>query len=1036
MNFFINRPKFAVVISILITFIGLLAALNLPIGRYPDVAPPMVEVYAVMDGADANVVSKVIAPTIEKRVNGVDGMQYMKSTSNSDGSYSLEITFELGVNSDQAVTLVQNRVNMAMPELPQTVVRNGVTVEKITSGMIMGLAIYDPSGEQTDVEISGFAGGALKEALQRVPGVSKADVLAEKKYSMRVWTDPIKLAKYKVNITEVQAAIMEQNRIASAGRIIGNLNEYSLSVRGGLTEVEDFENIIVRAGYNRQDVLLKDVARVELGAETYIANAYMQNKDGTIIFIYRSPDANAMEVGAGVKKVLSEIAKPGNIEVPVFYDTTEFIEAAIDNVIETLVLAVLIVSLVTLVFMQSWRTTLITVAAIPVSLIGTFSVMQAFGIDINIISMFGLVLAIGIVVDAAIIVVENVERILHENPDYSIKKAVEIGGNQVVGPVVASALVLLAVFAPTLFLGGMTGIIFSEFGIVLSASVLVSTVVALTLTPAMATMLMKREEKGFVARFLENNINAGVKGFTWVVKGAVRIPMIIFALYIVMDYGSFKLGSDIPTGLIPNEDTSAVFVAASFNPGTALKVTDAAQAELVDKLKAIDGVKAVVSGSGLNIITSAPEMNSMMMVIALEPMNERELSDMEIADIASAELANVEGLEGFAFTPPPIPDLGLVDGVEFVIKDINGIDPIEMGNVVNEFIEKAMAAEDVSFASTQYQVNKPSIHLDINRLKIKKHGLRVDDVIDALQSYTGGMYINTFNMNGRNYRVMVQNDFAFNERVKELGKIHVSYETGVTVPLRELFSYEEKMSPTFITRFNAQQAVALNVIPSVSTGAAMRAINEIELPEGFEIEYTGISKQEIEAGNAALYAFAMAMFITFLVLVAQYESWSIPTIIMLTVPSSIIGIVGGVNWLGGDINILTQIAAILLVGMTVRNAILIVEFAKDLREQKGLSIRESAVEAIRLRTRAVTMTALSFAVGVVPLMISSGIGNGGQNALGYASFGGIVSATVIGAILAAVFFVVIQSVREKVKGVNYDQPQNDEQEQLTVEEAK
>ncbi|MEZ9231682.1 efflux RND transporter permease subunit [Vibrio amylolyticus] len=1014
-KFFIERPKFAVVISILITLIGLISALSLPIGRYPDVAPPTVEVYAVMDGADASIVSKVIAPTIEQKVNGVDGMQYMKSTSNSDGSYSLEITFELGVDPDQAVTLVQNRVNMATPELPQGVVRNGITVEKITSGMIMGMAIYDPTDALTDIEISGFAGGNLKEALQRVPGVSKVDVLAEKKYSMRVWTDPVKLAKYRVNIIDVQDAIVEQNRIASAGRIIGGVSEYTLSVKGGLSDAEEFENIIVRADHNSHVVRLKDVARVELGAETYIANAYMQNKAGAIIFIYRSPDANAMEVGAGVKQVLSEIRMPGSVEAPVIYDTTEFIEAAIDNVIETLVIAVAIVSLVTLVFMQSWRTTLITIAAIPVSLVGTFAIMSGMGISINIVSMFGLVLAIGIVVDAAIIVVENIERILHEHPDYTIKQAVEIGGKQVVTPVIASALVLLSVFAPTLFLSGMTGIIYSEFGIVLSASVVVSTVVALTLTPAMASMLMRREHKGRIALALENTIQFGVNRFTWLAKSAVRIPLIVLALFAAMNYFNYELGTSLPSGLVPNEDTSTVFVAASFDAGVSLPVTDKVMSELVESFKQIDGVKGVVSGAGLNLITSAPEMNSMMMVLALTPMDERALSDVEIAEVVSEEMKKHESLQGFGFTPPAIPDLGLVDGVEFVIKDVNNVSPTEMGEVVNDFIAKISESEHVGFASTQYKVDKPGIELDIDRLKIKQHGFNVDQVIDALQAYTGGMYINTFNMQGRNYRVMVQNDKEYNDNIEELGKVRVAYKTGVTIPIASLFDVEHKLTPTFITRHNAQQAVAINVIPTVSTGSAMQAINDIELPKGFKIEYTGISKQEIEAGNAALYAFAMALVITFLVLVAQYESWSIPTIIMLTVPSAVIGIIGAVNWIGGDFNILTQIAAILLVGMTVRNAILIVEFAKDLRENKGYSIEDAAVEAIKLRTRAVAMTALSFAVGVVPLMFADGIGHGGQNAIGFASFGGIISATLIGVILSAVFFVIIQRLREKIK---------------------
>lgn len=1015
MRFFIYRPKFAVVISILITFIGLIAALNLPISRYPDVAPPQVEVFARMDGADASVVSRVIAPEIEKRVNGVDGMSYMKSTSNSDGSYSLEVTFKLGVDPDRAVTLVQNRVNLALPELPPDVVRNGVTVEKITSGMILGLAVHDPSGKQDAVAISGFAGGELKEALQRVAGVSKVDVLAEKRYAMRVWTDPAKLEKYRVNVTDVQDAILEQNRIAPAGRIVGNTLEFSLSVRGGLVEPEEFENIIVRSRFNSEIVRLKDVARIELGAETYIANAYFGTGDGVIIFVYRSPDANAMNVGAGVMQVLNEIATPGDITTTVIYDTTEFIAAALFNVLETLIVAILVVSLVTLLFMQSWRSTLITVLAIPVSLIGTFAVMAAWGIDVNIISMFGLVLAIGIVVDAAIIMVENIERVLRENPDFGIVRCVERASAQVVSPIIASALVLLTVFAPTLFLGGMTGRIFSEFGVVLSAAVVVSTFVALTLTPALAVLLMRREGKGVIATKLENAIGLGVQGFTALVRGAVKIPLLMVAAYVVMDFGSYHFGSDLPSGLIPDEDTSVVFVSASFAPGTALQVTDKATLQLAEVFQTMPGVKDVLSGAGLNVITSNPEMNSLLMLVSLLPMEDRQHSDTEIAQLMTQKINAIEGLNGFAFTPPPIPDLGLVDGVEFVIKDTLARNPVELGQQVKAFLEDAMASSEIAFAETQYAVNKPGMELQLDRLKVKQYGLAVNDVIDAFQAYTGGIYVNTFNMEGRNYRVMVQNDQRFNKDLKALGDVKVAYETGVVVPFRELFSASPKQSPNFITRYNGQQAVSVNVLPTESTGAAMAALNNIALPEGLSLEYTGISRQEIEAGNAAFIAFIMAMFITFLVLVAQYESWSVPLVIMLSVPSSLLGVVIGVLALGGSLNLLTQIAAILLIGMTVRNAILIVEFAKNLREQNHLSIKESAIEAMRLRARAVLMTALSFAVGLVPLMVADGIGEGGQMALGYAGFGGIVTATLFGSVFAAVFFVLIQALRERIK---------------------
>ena len=566
--------------------------------------------------------------------------------------------------------------------------------------------------------------------------------------------------------------------------------------------------------------------------------------------------------------------------------------------------------------------------------------------------------------------------------------------------VIASALVLLAVFAPTVFMGGMTGIIYSEFGIVLSAAVLVSTFVALTLTPAMAVLMMRREEKGPIARTLERGIQAMVRGFTAAAGFLVKWPAIGMAIFALTCYGIYHWGSRIPTSLIPPEDTSIVFIAASFEPGTPLAITDEATSRMVEELLEIEGVQSVVSAAGVNLITNAAEMSANLLLASMGPVEERSITDAEVAERANAIIADIEGMEGFAFMPPPIPELGLVDGVDVLIKDLKGVSPQRLNEVVNAFVTEAMANEAIADASTQYRVDKPALFVDLNRLKSKQYGVGIDQAIDALQSYTGGRYINTFNMAGRNYRVMVQNEMDLNRSLQDLRDIKISYPNGVTVPLGELFSAEMVMAPSFITRHNAQQSVSLNVFPTGSTGSAIRALNQIELPEGFRLEYAGITKQEIEAGNSALIAFGMALLIVFLMLVGQYESWSIPTVIILTVPTAVIGIIWGVMGLGGYIDVMTQIAALLLVGMCVRNAILIVEFAKNLRERDGLSIADSAVGAVRLRARAVAMTALSFAVGVVPLMLADGTGKGGQLAIGYASFGGIMTATILGCLLA------------------------------------
>ncbi|ACJ30150.1 Hydrophobe/amphiphile efflux-1 family protein [Shewanella piezotolerans WP3] len=1009
---FIERPKLAIIISLFITLIGVIAALQSPIGRYPDVAPVTIEVSTFMDGASAEVITKSVAPEIEKQVNGVSGMDYMQSTSGADGTYTLTITFANGTDPDTANNLVQNRVNLALPELPADASKNGVKVEKVSNGLLIGLAINDPSGKATDTEISGFSGGILKESLQRVNGVSKVDVLGEKKYSMRVWLNPNAMSHLFVNVGDIQAAINAQNKISSAGSVVSNTLEYSVSVDGGLSSAEEFGNIVVRGEHFKKPVLLKDVATIELGAEVYTANAYAGISAGSVLFIYKDPSANAIEVGKAVQAITTSLET--DYQIQTVYDATAFVIGAIDNVLETLVLAIIIVALITLVFMQSFRLTLITCAAIPVSLVGTFAAMAALGIDINIISMLGLVMAIGIVVDAAIIVIEAAEHELQEQPQLTPKQAVSASLGKVVSPIIASALVLLAVFAPTIFMSGMTGIIYSEFGIVLSVAVLVSTLVALTLTPALCALFMKPPKKGFIARSLEKLIGVKITVFKFVTHFFVKVPLLSVILLAGALYLTIEDAKELATGMLPDEDASAVFVVGSFPAGTALPVTDAYTLELVEKLQDIEGVSNSISASGFNLITSTADMGSFLLLLNLKPMDSRELSDNQVIEAANAVIAET-GVEAFAFKPPVIPELGLVDGVSFVIKDAKGYSPGEMFEISNSIIAQLSSFEDdVALAMTQYAVDKPSIKLEIKRQELNKYGISFADTVTGMQAHFGGSYINTFNMNGRNYKVMVQNSPEYRTSAESLKAIKLSQANGTHISADKIFDISEELAPNFINRFNAQQSVAFDVIPVSATGDVINLINELELPTGISVEFTGASAEEVKAGNQAIIVLALALLVTYMVLVAQYESWLIPAAIMLVVPTAVIGIVYGVIYLQGDINILTQLAAVLLVGMSVRNAILIIEYAKDLRE-KGMAIKTAAVEAMRLRARAVFMTAFSFGVGLVPLMMADAIGNGAQQALGYASFGGIVSATFIGCIFACVFFVILQNTREWFK---------------------
>ncbi|WP_047043260.1 efflux RND transporter permease subunit [Vibrio mexicanus] len=1009
---FINRPKLAIVLSIFISIAGVLSALQSPMGRYPDVAPLTIAVDTWMDGATAEVLTKTVAPEIEKQVNGVAGMQYMKSTSSADGTYSLEIVFENGTDADNAVTLVQNRVNLALPELPGDVMRNGVKVEKLSNGMLIGLSIQDPNGQATDTEISSFAGGEFKEALQRISGVSKVDVLGEKKYAMRIWLDPNKMRQFSVDVDAIQQAIATQNKISPAGSLVGDLLEYPLTVDGGLTTQEQFENIVVRGGALQRKVFLKDVAKIELGAEVYTANAYSGVNDGSVVFIYKTPDANAVEVGSAVAELLKEL--PTEYQIEYVYDATSFVHGAIDNVLETLLLAVLIVGSVTLIFMQSLRLTMITVTAIPVSLIGTFTFMYALGIDINIISMLGLVMAIGIVVDAAIIVIEAAEHEFHNSPKITVKEAVELALDKVVAPIIASALVLLSVFAPTIFMSGMTGIIYSEFGIVLSVSVLVSTVVALSLTPALCALFMKPPKKGKLAQSVEKVIGYKISSFTFLTKCFVRFPLISLLLLGGGVWLAVEQGQELPQGMLPAEDTSAVFVVGGFEPGTALKVTDRYTLAAVEELQKIDGVKNSIAASGFNLLNGNADMSSFLILLNLDSIDERELSDEEITDKANEVLQEME-VEGFAFKPPVIPELGMVDGVNIVLVDQKGRSPEELNQDTQTILSKLNEMESVSVAMTQFAVNKPSVKLNIDRKRMLEYGISYADLVDGMQAHFGGQYVNTFNLNGRNYKVIMQNSPEHRLNEKALNNVYINYGNGQSRPANELFSIEEVKVPNFINRYNAMQSVSIDVLPSSSTGAVIADLQALDLPEGYSIEFTGTAKEEIEAGSQAVVILALALLITYLVLAGQYESWLIPAAIMAMVPTAVIGIIGGVSLLGAEVTIFTQLSAVLLVGMAVRNAILIVEYAKELREVQGLPLKTAAVEAMRLRARAVFMTAFSFAVGLVPLMMADAIGSGAQQALGWASFGGIVTATFLGCIAACIFFVVFQLIRERFK---------------------
>ncbi|GIU37343.1 efflux RND transporter permease subunit [Shewanella schlegeliana] len=1031
-RFFINRPNFAIVIALFMSIIGGIAIALLPVGQYPNVAPPTVMVYVNMDGGSTDVMQKSVASIIEKEVNGVEGMTYMKSNIGNDGSYSLEVSFEIGIDADRAVTLVQNRVNKSISRLPEGARRYGVTVEKVSSGMLMAFSVRDNTEKMDSIELSNWTSVALKEGLQRISGVSRVMVIGEKNYSMRVWLDPSKMSALALTVEDVQAALLEQNQILAAGRAGTEPSagihswEYTFKVDSALASAEQFSEVIVRSDQFGL-VKVKDIARTELGSVQYLANTYHNNQAASTVFMYRTPTSNAMEVGSAVKNYLNTVKLPTGIEIEIPYDGTVFVQAAIDDIFNTLRDAVILVVLITLLFLQSWRVTLITAAAIPVSLISTFAVMLAAGMTINIISMFGLILAIGIVVDAAIIVIENVERLLEEDESLSIKQAVLQTMQEVTGAIIASMLVLLSVFGPTLFMPGMTGILYGQFGIAISAAVVISTIVALVLTPVMCVLLMKRGEskKIWLFRVFNKGVDHTRNGFGFTVNFLSRRLGLAVLLFTGMLGSIYLLGENTSTGFLPEEDKGTLFAVVMLPDGSALHRTDAALHQLSEKAQQIKGVKTVLSASGFNLITNTTGSNAGLLLISLDDLEERKsdetVSQWAILEQVQAVINSNDEVYGFAFAPPAIPELGLVSGFDLMFKDKFARDPSELADAANTFINKINEDPRVVGAYTTFNANTPNVVLDIDREQIKMQGLRMDQVFNTIQAQFAGAFAGEFNHEGRNFYVFVQAEQVSRKNIDDLNYLTVRNDNGDLINISSLVTPRVEFGPQVIQQFNLMQAVNINGYPAqgYASGDAIAAVEEAaqDLPEGFEIEWSGLTKQELAAGDSAVIAFMLAILFTYLLLVAQYESWVIALCIILSVPTALLGTLFTVFAMGSDINIYVQIAMVLLVGMAAKNAILIVEFAKNLREEKGYDIVEAAVTATKMRFRAVMMTAMSFVLGLVPLMFSDGAGYAAQQSIGWAACGGMISATFIGLLIVPVIYVMLQTLREKCVNV-------------------
>ncbi|KPM78077.1 MULTISPECIES: efflux RND transporter permease subunit [Pseudoalteromonas] len=1027
---FISRPKFALVISIVITIAGLISMALLPVNMYPQITPPQVQISASYPGASAQIVEESVIRPIEEQVNGVEDMMYIESTSSNNGTANITVYFKVGTDTDIAQVNVQNRVALAEAGLPEEVKRQGVSVKKKSSSMLLGINLYSNQENIDAIFLSNYATNYLTEPLGRINGVASAEVMGEQTYSMRLWLRPDRMASLGLTVSEVQAALQEQNTIVAAGKLGAAPSapsqqfEYSIQAKGRLKTPEEFGQTIIRSSKDGNFVRLNDIARIELGAASYSTTAKLNQQDTAFLVIYQLTEANATQVATDVKARMAELAKqlPDGVEYSIPYDTTEFINRSIDEVVVTLVQAVGLVILVVFLFLQNWRATLIPTVAIPVSLVGTFAFMMMMDYSINLITLFGLVLAIGIVVDDAIIVIENVERILKEEK-LPIKEAVTKAMEQVSGPIVATTLVLLAVFVPVGFMPGITGELYKQFSVTISFAVLISSLNALTLSPALCALLLSEKAMKpikWLAPF-ENIITRSTNGYSKVINFILKrtARMALFAVVIFAAAG--WLVKTVPTGFVPAEDQGFLFVDVQLPDAAASGRTQDVMHKLGDIVKNEPAATDFIAVSGFSLLGGAGSNNALGIVV-LKDWEERTSPDLGLRAVLTRLMGQFWAMPDaqiMAFNPPAIPGLGNSAGFEFRLQDSEGREPAELAQVLNGLIYEANQRPELSNVYSTFRANVPQYFLEIDRNKAKAQGVALSDIFLTLQAQLGSLYINDFNQFSRTYRVIMQAESRFRQNPADLQHYYVRNDEGAMVPLTTLAKLEPILGPTSLTHFNLYRSASISGQPAAgyASGDAIKAMQELaeQLPTGYVYEWAGQSKQEIEAGNMAPILFGLAVVFVYLFLVAQYESWTIPFSVIAAVPLALFGAMLALYVIGMENNIYAQVGLVLLIGLSTKTAILIVEFAMEERAA-GKSIFEAALNAARLRFRAVLMTALSFVLGVLPLVFASGAGAGSRISLGITVLFGMLAATIFGTLLVPLFYTLVQSMREKIKG--------------------
>ncbi len=1040
-RFFINRPIFASVISIVIVIAGIMASRVLPISQYPEIAPPTVIISASYPGASAETLAKTVAAPIEEQLSGVENLMYFNSTASANGSLSITATFEVGTDVDMATVNVNNRVKIAEPRLPDVVRQYGVTVQKRSNDILMVAAITSPEGTRTPLYLSNYALVNILDDLKRIPGVGDAQIFGAMDYSMRLWLRPDRMAQLGVTTTEISNAIAAQNKQNAAGKIgqepapNGQQLVYTVTAKGRLTTPEQFGNIVIRADGPKGALYLKDVARVELGAQNYDASTALLGKPVVGVGIFLQSGANALDVAKKVKLRMDELKQkfPSDVDYVVPFDTTKFVQASITEVVHTLVEALILVAIVVFVFLQNWRATVIPLVAVPVSLIGTFAGLWLFGFSINTLTLFAMVLAIGIVVDDAIVVLENVERLMWEEKMAPKEAAIE-AMREVSSAVVAIVLVLCAVFIPVAFLGGIAGMLYKQFAVTVAISVTLSGIVALTLTPALCALLLQpKHEEPVIFRPFNRLFERFTKSYTDTVNKTLHHRIIGTVACVIILGGSILMFRIVPGGFVPAEDQGYLISALMLPDGASLQRTRATGEQFQTMIKQDEAVDRVFVIAGNDIIGGGMKPNAGTVFIPLKDWDERKAGADDLAKkFMGMGMMLPDGL-GLVFNPPAIRGLGNAGGFEAYIQARGDADPQKLSGVVQQFMEGLKKRQELVGINTFFRPTSPQLSVEVNEAKAISMGIAVSDVYQTLQATMGTLYVNDFNLNGRTYRVQLQADGQFRSKPEDLGRVYVKSSSGSMVPVSALIKVKSVVGPEQLERFNGflSAKVMGSSVPKVSTGDAIKIVEEVAketLPAGYELEWTGQAFQEKRTGTTSAVAFGFGIIMVFLILAAQYEKWSLPLAVILAVPFALFGALAAVMIRGMPNDIYFQIGLVVLIGLAAKNAILIVEFAAQKRAE-GLGVLEAALEGARLRFRPIVMTSLAFILGVFPLVKASGAGAAARKSMGTGVFGGMLAATFIATIFIPMFFTWLSGRRANLPEGSYHHVAHDNKEE-------